>query len=116
MNMIVNYHEHNVVLVDSIGEVHEQYPQCGTVAGVTEDSSCVPAEPTLLRVLREVYGLPEPQKDRLLLVSEAVAAASPERKDLVFPSEELTLYDVDYDAVGCEYLTQYVSSRDALLC
>ena len=113
---IVNYHEHDVVLVDSIGVEHEYYPQCGTVARVDEDSSSVPADPIpLLRVWREVYGLPEPQKDTLVLVSETVAAVAPERKDLVFPSEELTMYDVDHDAVGCEYLTQYVSSRDALL-
>ena len=50
-------------------------------------------------VPREIAGLPEPKKDTYYIVSQMLAQACPERKDLIFPGT--LVRDESGDVVGC---------------
>jgi hypothetical protein len=65
--------------------------------------------PVKRRRYGEVFGLPEPEEDTYYLVSYPVAAALPERSDLLVPDDMLRQ---DGRIVGCRKFSRYGSDME----
>lgn len=61
-------------------------------------------------VTPSVVGLPARQQDVLLIVSRMVAAALPQRRDLVFPYD--VMRDSEGHPIGCRALGQVPPARN----
>ncbi len=105
--MIRNFTPHVIHLVTPAGQV--QLPPDGPPARIRQSAvpaGRVPARDTEVELFDVhdggVDGLPDPQPDVYLVVPRVVAYACPERRDLVFPYQEVR--DDTGRVIGCTAL------------
>ena len=107
MTKLVNKCPHNIDIVDEDGTLIITLEPKGTPARVSQseivlDVSGFPCKVTK-QVFGQVEGLPEPAPGVAFVVSRLVAAACPERTDLVIPGP--LVRDESGNPVGCRGLS-----------
>lgn len=104
---LYNYSPHPVSLIAHPGTVYEEIDtiESAGVARVTtaeEEVGTWCGVPIIRQALRQVDGLPEPREWDFLIVSRMVAAALPDRTDLLVPAR--LVRDDAGNIIGCEAL------------
>ena len=102
---LVNLTPHAVNIVKATGSKMDLAPT-GNIARCSQSNEMVGSINGIAitrQVFGDVVGLPEPQEGTLYVVSRLVAAACPERNDLVIPGP--LLRDTDGRIVGCDGLS-----------
>ena len=107
MTTLVNLCPHTIDILNETGLPALTVAPSGTVARVSQREEAVDFPDLPCRVTRQVFGevvdLPESRPGVCFIVSRLVAAACPERKDLVIPGP--LVRDESGNPVGCRGLS-----------
>jgi len=101
---IMNLTPHDVVIVGEDGSVVKTFPSTGLarLSSATEKVGEVDGVPITKTVFGAPEGLPDPVDGVLLIVSQTLKSAFPDRHDLVVPSE--LVRDSEGRVIGCRSL------------
>lgn len=102
MSNIINLTPHAVTVIVE-GQGTREFPKSGTIARVSETATStgdVAGIPKFSKSFGEVTGVPEPTPDTFYIVSGLVAAALPNRKDLLVPHG--LVRDDKGNIIGCQ--------------
>ena len=104
---LINLCPHTIDILNEAGMPALTVTPSGTVARVSQREEVVDFPDMPCRVTRQVFGevvdLPESQPGVCFIVSRLVAAACPERKDLVIPGP--LVRDESGNPIGCRGLS-----------
>lgn len=107
MAHLINLTPHVINILSSDGEHLMDVPVSGTIARCSQSNvvvGSVAGIPITQQSFGEVVDLPEPQEDTFYIVSRLVAAACPERRDLLIPGP--LVRDSEGRPCGCDGLSR----------
>lgn len=106
---VVNLTPHEITIMDNEGRVIKRFPSDGIARLSTRTVHCKPFVmddrviiPSSKTVFGEVENLPDPEEGTIYIVSNLIAQANPDRRDLVIPNESVR--DEKGRIIGCRSL------------